>query len=74
LHPGQLVLRLSRLLGIASDRTGYGCLVQVDSTGDDRYPGNISAEQICRLAQSGDELAARAVERESYYLGLAWRI
>ncbi len=43
---------------------------KLNSTGGDRYPANISAEQICRLAQSGDELAARAVERESYYLGL----
>jgi glucokinase len=29
-----------------------------------------TAEQICRLAREGDELAHRAVEREAYYLGL----
>jgi glucokinase len=39
---------------------------------DDRYPKEISAEQICSLAQRGDELALRAVERESYYLGLGF--
>ena len=30
----------------------------------------VSARDICRLAQQGDELARRAVEREAYYLGL----
>jgi glucokinase len=36
------------------------------------YPDrkNLSAKRICELAQSGDELARRAVEREAYYLGL----
>ncbi len=29
-----------------------------------------NAEQICQLAHGNDELAARAVEREAYYLGL----
>jgi glucokinase len=37
---------------------------------ENRYPENISAEHICRLAQQGDEWAGRAVEREAYYLGL----
>jgi glucokinase len=31
---------------------------------------SVSARDICRLAQQGDELARRAVEREAYYLGL----
>ncbi|MGA9981047.1 MAG: ROK family protein [Candidatus Sulfotelmatobacter sp.] len=31
---------------------------------------NVSAREICQLAQQGDELACRAVEREAYYLGL----
>jgi glucokinase len=30
----------------------------------------VNARDICRLAQQGDELARRAVEREAYYLGL----
>jgi len=32
--------------------------------------GEWTAERICRLAEAGDELARRAVEREGYYLGL----
>jgi glucokinase len=31
---------------------------------------DLTAKQICQLAQQGDELARRAVEREVYYLGL----
>jgi glucokinase len=31
---------------------------------------DLNAEQICKLAQHGDELALRAVEHEAYYLGL----
>ena len=34
------------------------------------YPEDLTAKQICQLAQQGDELARRAVEREVYYLGL----
>ena len=36
------------------------------------YPGreSVSARDICRLAQQGDELALRSVDREAYYLGL----
>lgn len=30
----------------------------------------LSAKEICQLAQEGQELALRAVEREAYYLGL----
>ncbi len=37
-----------------------------DPAGDSRR----TAEQICRLAREGDELALQAVEREAYYLGL----
>lgn len=40
------------------------------NAGADRPPQNLSAAQICQLAQQGDELARRAVEREAYYLGL----
>jgi len=35
-----------------------------------QYPEELAAKQICQLAQQGDELARRAVEREAYYLGL----
>jgi glucokinase len=35
-----------------------------------RYPEDLTAKQICQLAQNGDEWARRAVERESHYLGL----
>jgi glucokinase len=31
---------------------------------------SISAREICQLAQQGDSLARRAVDREAYYLGL----
>ena len=36
------------------------------------YPhrGDFSAKRICELAKAGDELARRAVQRETYYLGL----
>ena len=37
---------------------------------DSRYPADLTAKQVCQLAQQGDELARRAVEREAYYLGL----
>jgi glucokinase len=37
---------------------------------EQQYPEDLSARQICRLAQQGDELARRAVAREAYYLGL----
>ena len=33
-------------------------------------PGEWTAERICTLAEQGDELAGRAVERAGYYLGL----
>ncbi len=31
---------------------------------------SVSAREICQLAQQGDDLARRAIEREAYYLGL----
>jgi glucokinase len=36
------------------------------------YPhrDNLTAKRICELAQDGDELARRAVQREAHYLGL----
>jgi len=34
------------------------------------YRANLTAKGICELAQQGDDLARRAVEREAYYLGL----
>jgi glucokinase len=37
---------------------------------EQQYPEDLTAKQICQLAQQGDELARRAVEREVYYLGL----
>jgi glucokinase len=37
---------------------------------DPRYGEVITAKGICQLAQHGDELALKAVEREAYYLGL----
>jgi glucokinase len=37
---------------------------------EQQYPEDLTAKQICQLAQQGDELARRAVEREAYYLGL----
>jgi glucokinase len=36
----------------------------------DLQPHGITAKRICELAADGDELARRAVEHESYYLGL----
>ena len=44
--------------------------VKMNAATDHRYPPDITAKQICQLAQRGDELARRAVEREAYYLGL----
>ena len=37
---------------------------------DASYPAELSAKEICELAQQGDDLACRVVEREAYYLGL----
>ena len=35
-----------------------------------QLPADLSAKEICRLAEQGDELAQKAVEREGYYLGV----
>lgn len=43
---------------------------KMNATADHRYPADLSAKQICQLAQEGDELACRAVDREAYLLGL----
>jgi glucokinase len=40
------------------------------ATADQLYPSDLTAKQICQLAQQGDALARRAVEHEAYYLGL----
>ncbi len=37
---------------------------------EQKCPEDLTAKQICQLAQQGDELARRAVEHEAYYLGL----
>ena len=37
---------------------------------DSRAGEDLTAKRICQLAQQGDQLALRAVEREAYYLGL----
>jgi glucokinase len=41
-----------------------------NASGDSRQRDGITAKRICELAAAGDELARRAVEHESYYLGL----
>ncbi len=41
-----------------------------NAAGDRHSAENLSAAQVCQLAKRGDELATRAVERETYYLGL----
>jgi glucokinase len=41
-----------------------------NATTDRRYPRDLTAKQICQLAQQGDELARQTVEHEAYYLGL----
>jgi glucokinase len=43
---------------------------QSQAPADYPHRENVSARDVCRMAQQGDELARRAVEREAYYLGL----
>jgi glucokinase len=43
---------------------------EANTTKDLGYPAKLTAQQICELAQQGDEYAMRAVEHEAYYLGL----
>jgi glucokinase len=44
----------------------------LNQTAPANYPNRagLTAKRICELAREGDELATRAVERETYYLGL----
>lgn len=44
--------------------------VKAEAPSDYAHSENLSAKTICELAQAGDTLAQRAVEREAYYLGL----
>jgi glucokinase len=44
--------------------------LKMNAGADHRYPADLSAKQICQLAQQGDDLACRAVDREAYFLGL----
>jgi glucokinase len=44
--------------------------LKINAATGHRYPADLTAKQICQLAQQGDELARRAVGREAYYLGL----
>lgn len=44
--------------------------LKANAAADQRYPPDLTAKQICQLAQQGDELSLRSVEREAYYLGL----
>ena len=44
--------------------------VKAEAPSDYAHRENLCAKRICELAQRGDALARRAVEREAYYLGL----
>ena len=44
--------------------------MKAESPPNYRHRENLSAKRICELAQSGDALARRSVEREAYSLGL----
>src|SRR5580765_2534677 len=44
--------------------------VKATAPADYAHREELSAKKICELAQAGDALAQRAVEREAYYLGL----
>jgi glucokinase len=44
--------------------------VETQAPANDLHRESLTAKRICELAQQGDELACRAVEREAYYLGL----
>jgi glucokinase len=51
---------------------GPAMVAWVDSEAPANYPHRtgLTAKRICELAREGDELARRAVERETYFLGL----
>ena len=44
--------------------------MKTEAPSDYTHGADLSAKRICELAESGDTLAGRAVEREAYYLGL----
>jgi glucokinase len=44
--------------------------VKAEAPSDYAHREKLSAKKLCDLAQAGDALAQRAVEREAYYLGL----
>jgi glucokinase len=44
--------------------------IQKEAPANYPHRGDLSARRICELAAAGEELAQRAVERETYYLGL----
>jgi glucokinase len=44
--------------------------LEINAPSEHCYPANLTAKEICQLAQRGEELARRAVQREAYYLGL----
>ena len=41
--------------------------LKLNATTEHRYPADTTAEQICRLAQQGDELARRAMATDRYF-------
>jgi glucokinase len=43
---------------------------KANAPADFPHRGSLTAQSICQLAEGGDALARRAVEREAYYLGL----
>lgn len=49
---------------------GMAVWFQSQLAGNDPLRENFGAREICALAQKGDALALRSVEREAYYLGL----
>ena len=49
---------------------GMTAWIKKEAPPDYAHRDDLSAKRICELATQGDELAKRAVERETYYLGL----
>ena len=44
--------------------------IEKEAPNDYPHRGDLTAKRICELAKAGDEWAKRAVDRETYYLGL----
>lgn len=44
--------------------------MQENAPAGSKLPGDLSAKEICRLAEQGDTLAQKAVQREGHYLGV----